>query len=108
MQRYILIRLLQAVFALWAVTLIVFVLARVSGNPLDVLLPLEATKADHERLEKQWGLDKPMHEQYWVFLTKAVRGDFGDSIKWQGNTALSMVVKRLPATLQLGFSSSIS
>jgi peptide/nickel transport system permease protein len=66
-------------------------------------LPLEATLEDRERLEEQWGLDKPVHEQYWVFLTNAVRGDFGDSIKWQGNTALDMVVKRLPATLQLGF-----
>ena len=104
MQRYILIRLVQAIFALWAVTLIVFFLARISGNPINVLLPLEATLEDRQRLERQWGLDKPLHVQYWVFLSNAVRGDFGDSIAWQGNTALSIVVDRVPATLQLGFS----
>jgi peptide/nickel transport system permease protein len=51
---------------------------------------------------KHWGLDKPLYVQYFVFLSKAVRGDFGMSWKWQGHSAMGLVVERLPATLQLG------
>jgi peptide/nickel transport system permease protein len=50
---------------------------------------------------KHWGLDKPLYVQYAVFLGKAVRGDFGNSWKWQGHTAMGLVVERLPATLEL-------
>jgi peptide/nickel transport system permease protein len=82
-------------------SVIVFSLARVTGNPLDVLLPLEATPEDYERVAKHWGLDKPLYVQYFVFLTKAVRGDFGMSWKWQGHSAMGLVVERLPATLEL-------
>jgi peptide/nickel transport system permease protein len=79
----------------------VFSLARVTGNPLDVLLPLEATPEDYERVSKHWGLDRPLYVQYFVFLGKALRGDFGMSWKWQGHSAMGLVVERLPATLEL-------
>jgi peptide/nickel transport system permease protein len=82
-------------------TLIVFSLARFSGNPLDMMLPLEAGPEEYERVSKHWGLDQPLHTQYFIFLSKAVRGDFGNSWKWHGESAMGLVAQRLPATLQL-------
>jgi peptide/nickel transport system permease protein len=101
MQRYITVRLLQSVLTILVMSIIVFSLARVTGNPLDVLLPLEATPEDYERVAKHWGLDRPLYVQYFVFLGKALRGDFGMSWKWQGHSAMGLVVERLPATLEL-------
>ena len=101
MQRYILIRFLQSLLALWVMSVIVFSLARMTGDPLDVLLPMEAGEGERERVAHYWGLDRPLYEQYFVFLGKALHGDFGNSWKWQGHTAMGLVVERLPATLQL-------
>jgi peptide/nickel transport system permease protein len=109
MQRYIARRVLQSLLALWVMSLIVFVLVRASGNPLDMMLPLEATAEDYERVSKHWGLDKPLHTQYLIFITKAVQGDFGYSWKWPGQPAMGLIKQRLPATLQLaGFALGIS
>ena len=101
MQRYILIRFLQSLLALWVMSVIVFSLARMTGDPLDVLLPMEAGEGERERVAHYWGLDRPLYEQYFVFLGKALHGDFGNSWKWQGHTAMGLVVERLPATLEL-------
>jgi peptide/nickel transport system permease protein len=109
MQRYIARRALQSVLAIWVMSLVVFALARVTGNPLDVMLPLEAGPEDYERVSRHWGLDQPLHTQYLVFLGKAMRGDFGTSWKWHGHSAMGLVWQRLPATLQLaGFALLIS
>jgi peptide/nickel transport system permease protein len=51
---------------------------------------------------QHWGLDRPLYEQYFTFLGKALQGDFGNSWKWQGHSAMGLVMERLPATLQLG------
>jgi peptide/nickel transport system permease protein len=72
-----------------------------TGDPLDVLLPMEAGEGERERVAHHWGLDRPLYEQYFVFLGKALHGDFGNSWKWQGHTAMGLVVERLPATLEL-------
>lgn len=109
MQRYILIRFLQSLLALWVMSIIVFSLARFTGDPLDVLLPMEAGEDERIRVAQHWGLDKPLfvnpsdplNAQYFVFLKKALRGDFGMSWKWQGHSAMGLVIERLPATLQL-------
>jgi len=109
MQRYIARRFLQSLLAIWVMSLIVFSLARVTGNPLDVMLPLEAGPEEYERVSKHWGLDQPLYVQYAIFLSKAVRGDFGNSWKWHGYSAMGLVWERLPATLQLaGFALFIS
>jgi hypothetical protein len=63
MQRYILRRFLHSLLAIWVLSMIVFSLARVTGNPLDVLLPLEAGPEEYERVAKHWGLDKPLYTQ---------------------------------------------
>jgi len=101
MQRYITIRFLQSLLALFVMSIIVFSLARMTGDPLDVLLPMEAGEGERERVAKHWGLDRPLYEQYFVFLGKALKGDFGNSWKWQGHTAMGLVIERMPATLQL-------
>jgi peptide/nickel transport system permease protein len=109
MQRYIARRALQSLLALWVMSLIVFAMARLSGNALDMMLPMEATQEDYDRLSKYWGLDQPMHLQYGIFVTRALRGDFGMSWKWPGYSAMGLVMDRLPATLQLaGFALAIS
>ncbi len=101
MQRYIIIRLIQSVFTLIGVSIIVFSLARLSGNPLDVLLPVEATDEDYVRISELWGLNEPWYVQYFIFVKNAARGEFGASFKWQGRTAMELVMHHLPATLQL-------
>ncbi|MCH2509484.1 MAG: ABC transporter permease, partial [Dehalococcoidia bacterium] len=98
MQRFVVIRLFQAFISLIAVTMIIFSLGRITGNPLDVLLPLEAEEEDRIRVEKAWGLDKPLTTQYFIFIRQAASGNFGESIKWRGNSAMGLVIDRLPAT----------
>ena len=101
MQRFIIIRLFYALLVLFAVSIIVFILARASGNPIDTMLPFDATPAQQASFEKLWGLDKSYPEQYARFLGKAVQGDFGQSVKWSDSTAMGIVWQRFPNTLQL-------
>jgi peptide/nickel transport system permease protein len=82
-------------------SIVVFGLTRLSGNPMDVLLPFEAGAQEFAIVAHHWGLDKPLHIQYLTFLRNALHGDFGQSWMWQGNTVMNLVVERLPATLEL-------
>ena len=102
MQRYILIRLVQAIFAIWAVSIIVFALGHASGDPLTLMLPLDATHEEIAEIRRFYGFDKPVHVQYWKFLSNAVQGDFGRSTVRPDHEAMELVLSRLPATLQLG------
>ena len=101
MQRYIIFRIGQSILALLVLTVVVFTLARVSGDPLDVMLPLEATVEDAARVRAAWGLDRPLHIQYFTFLGNALTGDFGESLRIRGRTAISLVLERLPNTAAL-------
>ncbi len=101
MQRYLLLRTGQALIALWVVTVVVFGLTRVSGDPLDTFLSEEATPEQIERMKVRWGLDKPLVVQYGVFLGNAFKGDLGDSLKYPGSKAGAIVMERMPPTLQL-------
>lgn len=109
MQRFIARRVFHSLLTIWVMSLVVFSLVRVTGNPLDMMLPLEATSEDYERVSRHWGLDRPLHTQYAIFIAKALRGDFGNSWKWPGHSAMGLVWQRLPATLELaGFALVIS
>jgi len=104
MQRYLLRRLLQGVAVLWLLTVIVFVISRLSGNPVDLLLPEGAPPSQRTALIHQLGLDRSQPAQYWTFLTHALRGDFGSSIRFQTGAA-SLVVSHMPATIELALAS---
>jgi peptide/nickel transport system permease protein len=99
-QRYLLRRVLQGIGTLLIISLIVFLLARLSGDPLNIMLSEEASKEDYAVAAKHWGLDRPLTEQYLTFLGNALRGDLGQSIRLR-RPALELVWERLPATLQL-------
>jgi peptide/nickel transport system permease protein len=101
MQRYLVLRLVQSLVSLVAVTLVVFFVVRVTGDPLEVLMPPEATQADIATARTALGLDKSLPEQYWLFLSHLVQGDFGRSLRF-GRPALDMVKERYPNTLLLG------
>lgn len=101
MQRFIIVRCLYALMVLFIVSIIVFVLARISGNPVDVFLPADAGPAQEKALERTLGLDQPLPIQYLKFVGNALRGDFGQSINWADQTAIGLVAQRFPATLQL-------
>jgi peptide/nickel transport system permease protein len=99
-QRYILRRFLQGVVLLFVLALVVFALARVTGNPADLLLPEDATADDRAHLLRALGLDRPVHEQLVNFLSGAVRGDLGVSIRYR-KPAVEVFFERLPNTLML-------
>lgn len=101
MQRYIVRRLLQGLVTLFLVSIIVFILGRLTGDPVALLLSEFSTFEDQERLTRQLGLDKPLPEQYAIFLWNAVRGDLGRSIRGDRAPALNLILERLPATVQL-------
>lgn len=100
MKRYILRRTWQGVIAIIGALLIVFVAQRLSGDPVALLLPMDATEADFEAMRKTLGLDRPMLVQFGVFIGNAVQGDFGRSYQWNA-PAMSLLLDRLPATLEL-------
>lgn len=101
MWQFIAIRIIQGAFTLLVISLLVFLATRLTGDPALSLLPPEASsKADYERMRKQLGLDKPLTEQYFIFLRGAVQGDFGVSIRDRRPTR-DLLLERLPATLQL-------
>jgi peptide/nickel transport system permease protein len=98
---YVAISIGRGLLTLLGVSLIVFTMVRISGNPLDILVPDTATAADRAQTANLWGLDRPYPEQYVIFLSNAVRGDFGNSFKFSGQSAMGLVFERLPATMQL-------
>ncbi|WP_273691866.1 ABC transporter permease [Ketogulonicigenium vulgare] len=102
MRKFLLVRSLEALVALWVITLIVFGLTHLSGNPVGALLPDDASQKQIDFLIARLGLDQPLPVQYWRFLTNALQGDFGQSMKWPGESAMQVVLTRMPATLQLG------
>src|SRR5687767_12880900 len=100
MVQYIARRLLRTFSVLVGLSVIVFLLLKVSGDPATVLLPPEATERQAVEMRKAYGLDRPLPVQYWRFFTRAIRGDFGDS--WQYRIpATRLVVEAMPATMQL-------
>ncbi len=100
MQRYVVRRLLQSVLVLVVLALVVFALARVTGNPADLLVPEDATPEDRANFLRVLGLDRPMHEQLVVFLRGALHGDLGQSIRYR-KPAVELFFERLPNTLTL-------
>jgi peptide/nickel transport system permease protein len=78
--KFLILRVSQALLTLVAISIIVFALVRMTGNPLDVIMPEWATKEDYARMAERLGLDKPLPEQYFIFMGSVLRGDFGISV----------------------------
>jgi len=79
MAREIAARILQALVTLWITTIVVFLLVRLTGSPVDVILPDTATAEQRAALVEQLGLDRPLVTQYWRYATRVTRGDLGHS-----------------------------
>jgi peptide/nickel transport system permease protein len=100
MQRFIIIRLVQAALTLWLLSLAVFLSVHLTGDPAAYLLGPELGNLEYEQLKKNLGLDRPLIVQYGDFLADIVRADFGKS-PIMGRQARDVLFERLPATLQL-------
>ena len=100
MQRFILIRVFQAIVTLLLLSLAVFLSVHLTGDPAAYLLPPEGEVREYEQLKKNLGLDKPLTVQYGLFLGNLVQGDFGFS-HIMGRPARTLLLERAPATLQL-------
>jgi peptide/nickel transport system permease protein len=107
MARYVAINAVRGLLTLFAVSVLVFFLARLTGDPLDVLAPVDMSREDEEALRAQWGLDRTLPEQYIAFLGNAMKGDFGPSFKYPTETAGSVILDRLPNSIKLGVVSTI-
>ncbi|MFB3098158.1 MAG: ABC transporter permease [Dehalococcoidia bacterium] len=106
MQRYLVKRIFMALVTLFAVSLIIFILSRASGDPRHIYLDDYSTQADWDQLTITLGLDKPYYQQYGIFIQSALSGDFGESIK-EGRPSMEIILERIPATLQLGLAAFI-
>jgi ABC-type dipeptide/oligopeptide/nickel transport system permease component len=101
MGRNLLIRLGSTIVTLFGVGFIVFILVRVvPGNPIAMMLPPGASDADIALLTAHYGLDKPIMTQFWIWLGRALQGDFGTSISLRQDV-MGLIFGRLPATLEL-------
>ena len=100
---FIVRRALQSVLTIFGVMTVAFFLVRLAGDPVALLLPVEASDRDIAQLRDALGLDRPLIVQYLKFLANLTSGDFGMSLR-QHESALSLVLERLPATLELALS----
>ncbi|NVH74178.1 ABC transporter permease [Paraburkholderia sp. JPY432] len=100
MLAYVLRRLGSALATVWLMSVVIFVLVRMVGDPAYLLMPPEATEADRQLFRQQLGLADPLPVQYAHFLAGIVHGDMGNSFHF-GVPALSMALGRLGASLEL-------
>ncbi len=102
MTAFVIRRLLQAVLVLFVTSIIVFVGVYAIGDPLEILLPPDATMAERAQVTQALGLDQPLPVQYGHFLWNALQGDLGTSFVYN-QPSISVILARLPATLELAF-----
>lgn len=101
MLKLIATRIGEALIALLLMSLVIFLLSRLTGDPVALLLSDGATEADKAKLTQDLGLDQPLPIQYLTFLGNALTGDFGRSVTAGSQPALELVLSRLPASLSL-------
>src|SRR5438093_4465461 len=102
MVRFLVGRVLQTLVSMLVVISIVFFLTRLSGNPVHLLLDVNATERDQEILMRHLGLDKPLAVQYGIYVKNIFLGDFGNSVLTR-RPVTEHIWERLPATVELGF-----
>jgi len=99
-------KILRALVAVWLVTTVVFVVMRLSGDPVPLLLPPDAPTSEIMRVRHELGLDRSLPVQYAVFIGNALRGDFGRSIHFR-QPALDVVRGYLGASVELGLTAFV-
>lgn len=104
--KFLIKNILRIIPVLFIITIIVFVLVRVTGDPVSLMLPETATDEERAALQESLGLNEPLYKQYLVFLGDLVQGDFGDSFRYN-QPALNIVLERLPASFSLAVASMI-
>ena len=100
MLAYIIRRLMQAVLVIAVMSGLVFVGLYVVGDPVSMMASPEATELERDAIRQSFGLDKPLWQQYSIFMSHALRLDFGKSFL-TGQPAMGLILERMPATLEL-------
>jgi peptide/nickel transport system permease protein len=93
-------RLYYGLYVVIGVTVVVFVVTRVIGDPISAMLPMESSAAQRALFAQQLGLDRPLYVQFVDFLANVARFDLGESL-WQHRPVTQIVLERLPMTLYL-------
>ncbi len=106
MKRFLVRRLLQTCYVVLGLSLLVFMILHVTGDPALVILPPYARPDEVAAFRQKMGFDDPLLVQYGRFLGRAVRGDFGTSFH-QGQPALGLVLERMPATIELSVAAMV-
>ena len=100
MLKYIVKRFVQMIVVLFVVSILVFMLTNFIGDPVDMLVPENATVEQVESARARLGLNKPLPVQYGIFLRDVLHGNFGKSYTY-GKPAMGLIMERMPATLEL-------
>lgn len=103
MVQYLLRRLLSSIPVLFGILIVTFIIARViPGDPCRAILGEKATAEICERFVHEHGLDRPIHEQLFIYMGEVLRGDFGESIRYS-MPVTRLLIERLPTTVELSF-----
>src|SRR6478609_5034134 len=101
MKQFVARRLGYSLLSLLLLSLTIFLFVRVTGDPASLLVEPGASEADIAAIHQKFGLDRPLWEQYGLFMLNLFRGDFGQSFYYQ-TPVLELYVDRLPNSLLLG------
>ena len=97
---YLLKRLIQMTLVLWVVSVIVFLMMSFTGDPVFMVVPIDATDAEIAQARRILGLDQSLLVQYWRFISSLVQGDFGNPYVFR-QPAMTLILERLPATVEM-------
>ncbi|MFN2323046.1 MAG: ABC transporter permease [Trueperaceae bacterium] len=103
MFRYTVRKLLESVLLMLGVLVLVFFLVRLTGDPVSLIIPMDAPPEQRAAFRELMGLNEPLAVQFWSFMSGAVQGDLGESLRRRGEANLDIILQRLPATMQLAF-----
>jgi peptide/nickel transport system permease protein len=106
MKGYILKRLFHSIFVLVGISMVVFIILHLTGDPAALLMPMDATPEQVAQYRQEMGFNDPIVVQYWRFFKGTLRGDFGMSFR-HNQPALELVMERMPATIQLTFAAMV-
>ncbi|MEY8828703.1 ABC transporter permease [Sedimentitalea sp. XS_ASV28] len=97
---YLLKRMIQMSLVLWVVSVIVFLMMSFTGDPVFMVVPIDATDTEIAQARRILGLDQSLLVQYWRFISSLVQGDFGNSYVFR-QPAMKLILERLPATVEM-------